>query len=91
VEPISVSVCVKFDEVVLDPTWYRNGSRLVGITETPEVFAPTVSITAMPIESGVLVLITWSSPKYVPAARAAGFTPTSSVAVLLDEMLPLEV
>lgn len=52
---------------------------------------PTVNSTATPIESGVSVLITWISPKYVPADSADGFTPTSSVAELPGDTLPLVV
>ena len=61
------------------------------MTVTPLTAAPTVSSTAMPIESGVPVLITWISPKYVPADNDDGFTPTSSVAVPPADTLPLEV
>jgi hypothetical protein len=39
---------------------------------------PTVRLTAMAMESGVEVLCTLITPKYVPFDRPAGLTPTSS-------------
>src|SRR5262249_42070202 len=76
----------------VEPAWYRNGCNVSGETV---VFAalPTVSTTAIAIESGVVVLCTNISPKYVPVKSPAGFTPISSGVgfEVPNAVLPLDV
>jgi len=91
-DPPSVTVWLNVVGDGVDPTWNRNGSSVTGVT-VKFALLPTVSTTAIATESGVLVLVTVTTPKYVPVDRPAGFTPTSSGTAVdvPNAVLPLDV
>jgi len=91
-DPPNVTVWLSVVGEGVDPAWYRNGSSVTGVT-VRFALLPTVRTTEIATESGVFVLVTVITPKYVPVDRPAGFTPTrSGTAVdVPNAVLPLEV